>query len=699
MPARILIGGYYGHGNAGDEALLAVVLRELRALRPDLQAIVASGDPERTRAAHGTEAVASTDLPALAAAIRESDLVLVGGGGLFQDYWEVPAETFLTPRQGGLYSYLLYPVLAALLGRPSMIYAAGVGPLTTDEGKRLTRVAFELSGPATVRDSRSLALLEEIGVTGALLAADPAFLFEPAPRAETAALLEELGIGSGEAVTGVALRHWDFGVEPALWEAEIAHGLDLHLANSPDPPGRLLFLPLQNEEGESRYEDDLAVARRVAGALQAPERAVVVDRHLSPEALAGLLGHCRRVLAMRFHAALFALSAGVPVAALAYDPKVTALMEEAGLAEQALPVASWRAEEVAAALRRAAVPVGLAAFVTEARERARRSAVLAVQALDSEAPARSEARRFLDETALAKAESVVRLETERDELRRRIVEGDSELSTLRQCQDEVEAALEVQKASLQAREAELHGEPGRAGRASPGAGDPEPRLARKGAQAGRGLGRPRGHARPARHDAAREERHGPPAGRARGDRGLPGRLPLLDADARSLSGRLPAACPLPGRTDRRGAPSGAEARCRHQPLRARGGGDAGGGRARSAGGPVAVRGVGAGEGRGERGGHLLGHPAPGERRAAAHPARPGAFPAWHPGRLLLLALVAQRVVHPGPAGGGDRAGAHRRRPGPAGHAGRGLRGDAGAGFEDRALRASPIRASSRSWPP
>ncbi|HEV2852132.1 MAG TPA: polysaccharide pyruvyl transferase family protein [Thermoanaerobaculia bacterium] len=443
MP-RILIGGYYGHGNAGDEAILASMVRELRALRPDLELTVASGDPERTRAEHGIDAVPAGDLSALTAAVRETDLVLVGGGGLFQDYWDVPAETFLTARQGGLYSYLVYPVLAALLGRPALIYAVGVGPLETEEGRRLTRVAFELVHKATVRDARSLALLREIGAIGGIgamgveLAADPAFLLPPAPEAEIGELLAGLGIGSSETLTGVALRHWDFGIDPGVWETEVARGLDLHLARS---PGRLLFLPFQSEAGQGSHEDDLAVARRVAAALEHRERALVLDRVPRPEVLAGLLARCNRVLAMRFHAALFALAAGVPVAGLAYDPKVAALLEDAGLADLALPPSRWRAEEVAEALGRAKPPERLAAFLGEQKERARRSAVLAIEAMNTGTAPRSEARRFLDELALGKAGSVVRLEAEREDLRRLLAAGEAELGGAHR--------------QIQAREAEL----------------------------------------------------------------------------------------------------------------------------------------------------------------------------------------------------------------------------------------------------
>jgi polysaccharide pyruvyl transferase CsaB len=437
MPAgarSILIAGYYGFGNAGDEAILAAMLGELRALRPGVELAVASGDPAATAARHGVRAVPRDDLAAVIAAIRESDLVILGGGGLFQDYWRVSPEALLTVRQGGLLTYLSFPVLAALLGRPAMLYAVGVGPLDTAEGREQARVAFELSRRATVRDPGSLALLAELGspvpAGGPVeLAADPAFLLPPLAGAELDALLAGLGAGleeitPGERLTGVALRPWGFGVEPGVWEAEVARALDLHLAET---PGRLLFLPFQPAE-------DLGVARGVAARLARPERALVVERPLVPEELAGLLGRCERVLAMRFHAALFALAAGVPTVGLAYDPKVAALLAGAGLAALALPPDRWRADEVAAALRRAAGPdlrERLAGFGEEQRGLARRSATVALEALDAGTPVRPEARRFLDDLALAKVAAVLRLEGEGEELRRLVERAGAELAETR----------------------------------------------------------------------------------------------------------------------------------------------------------------------------------------------------------------------------------------------------------------------------
>lgn len=448
--SRILIGGYYGHGNAGDEAILAGMLDALRALRPDLTVTVASGDPARTTAEHGVRAVASGDLPALIAAVAGSDLVILGGGGLFQDYWRVPEETFLTSRQGGLLAYLAYPALAALLGRPAVIYAAGVGPLATEDGRRLTRIAFALCRRATVRDSGSLALLQEIAPEIPVeLAADPAFRLQPAARPEVDRLLASRGIGTDERLTGVSLRPWDFGVSPDVWVGEVARALDLHLAErSEKTPGRLLFLPFQSEAGP--WEDDLAVCRRVAAALGRPDRVLVLDRALSPAELAGVVGRCERVLAMRYHAALFALAAGVPVAALAYDPKVASLLAEAGLGSLALPPARWRAEEIAGALRRAAEPglrERLAGFAGEQLRRAGRAAEAALEALDAGPPPRSEADRFLAATAMSKIHAGLRLEVAEAEGRelQRLLEA--ERAELAEAQDRLQE-LERERTAL-----------------------------------------------------------------------------------------------------------------------------------------------------------------------------------------------------------------------------------------------------------
>ncbi len=384
--SKIFVAGYYGFGNAGDEAVLAGLLADLRAARPELHVTIASGDPAATRAMHGVEAVERGDLPAVVEAIRSSDLVVLGGGGLLQDYWPVPLADALGPRSGGLPFYLAFPLLATLLGKPAVLCAVGAGPLSTDDGRALARAAVSVAAAATVRDRRSLDELAAAGVATAELArvevtADPAWSLEPALAAELAPLLDELALGADERPLAVSLRPWTFAAESAGVEDAVAGALEAWLAERRQ---RALLLPFDGE--------DVAVLRSLTKRLGS--RAVLVERVLAPRQLAALLARCDGALVMRYHAALFfaagggAATGGAPVA-LAYDPKVEALLADLGQPRLALPPARWRQADVLAALRDAAAlprePV--AREVTALRERARRNAAAIVEALADGAPA------------------------------------------------------------------------------------------------------------------------------------------------------------------------------------------------------------------------------------------------------------------------------------------------------------------------
>src|SRR5680860_1430771 len=54
---RYLISGYYGEGNAGDEAILAGILRALQSRDPEAEFTVLSFSPEDTERRHRVEAI------------------------------------------------------------------------------------------------------------------------------------------------------------------------------------------------------------------------------------------------------------------------------------------------------------------------------------------------------------------------------------------------------------------------------------------------------------------------------------------------------------------------------------------------------------------------------------------------------------------------------------------------------------------
>jgi polysaccharide pyruvyl transferase WcaK-like protein len=82
---RVVIGGWYGAANLGDELLLRVIADWVHEAGGTPIAI--SNAPEHTRATHGIQSVAHDDLAALVEALGNADLFTFGGGGLLHDYF------------------------------------------------------------------------------------------------------------------------------------------------------------------------------------------------------------------------------------------------------------------------------------------------------------------------------------------------------------------------------------------------------------------------------------------------------------------------------------------------------------------------------------------------------------------------------------------------------------------------------------
>ncbi len=298
-PKRILISGYYGLRNTGDEAVLSAIIQGFRARYADIQITVLSADPEETERTHGVRAVARMSPALVRAAIRECDLFISGGGSLLQD-----ATSFKS-----LAYYLLVIAEAKRQKLPVMILGQGIGPLRRSASQRLTARALNGVDIITVRDLQSADLLRQIGVSGRIeVTADPTLILNPCPQDEAGRLLAEAGISPGEDVTAVSLRGWP--ERPGLEEA-----ISKALADLADKlPSKLLLLAMQ-------WPDDMTIARHAARGIS-PDKVAVQPEAWTAEQMLGVLARCRFVVAMRLHALIFAASVEVPSLGILYDPKV-----------------------------------------------------------------------------------------------------------------------------------------------------------------------------------------------------------------------------------------------------------------------------------------------------------------------------------------------------------------------------------------
>lgn len=351
MSRRILLSGYYGFANAGDEAVLAGLLLSLRAGDTSAQLNVLSINPAETTATHTVRALHRYHPQALLPAIARTDVLLSGGGSLLQDVTSAH----------GIFYYLGVVRAAQMLGKKTMFVAQGIGPLRRSRTRALVAgVANKLSA-ITVRDEASADLLREIGVTRPPIevTADPALLLGPEllPHPDTNAF-------------GVALRPWP---GQAGLAARVADACQIAF-----PEGQPCLLPMQPGS-------DTTPAEQFAAQWHQEERAVFCFPETGLDAIVQSIGACQLIVGMRLHALILAAACGVPSAALSYDPKVAAFMAQSGQADAVYDLAQppdelapllarvWGAREARAEALRARLPT--------LREAARRNAAVALSLL------------------------------------------------------------------------------------------------------------------------------------------------------------------------------------------------------------------------------------------------------------------------------------------------------------------------------
>ena len=318
---RVVLSGWYGAANLGDELLLAVAVEWVR----DAGAVpvVASVNPAWTRATYGVEAFEWWDAAALIEAIARADLFAFTGGGLWQDYDGFAAEALddFPARGAAVYAQQFFAAIE--LGVPAVVLGQGVGPLQGAGPRRVTAEVFRRADAVSVRDEASAELLRSIGVDrGITVAPDPGWSFRGEPRL-AGDLVRRWPELQDKRLLAVVLRDWPY--RPG-WEDELVAAM----RDALPADWACVWLDFARSPPDDPEAAGREIARRIISRLDDDLVHVVWDGETAAEAAAVIAG-CDSCLAMRFHGALLAHAAGLPVVTLEYDGKVAALGDELGV--------------------------------------------------------------------------------------------------------------------------------------------------------------------------------------------------------------------------------------------------------------------------------------------------------------------------------------------------------------------------------
>lgn len=281
----VLLLGYYGFGNLGDELLCEASLRLLASCGvPKERAALLSADPRGSEEKFGVRAFDRWSLREIRRACAASRSLLLGGGGLFQDS---------TSARSCVYYYAAVRI-ARLLGLTIWAEGQSVGPLRKGFSRALTRGAFASCVHVGVRDESSRKILDSMGIRAVI-----------APDLVTS-LPVERAVGGGDFLL--------FNARPgyrALAERAAAGCMKLAESRRREVVGIAL----------SREDEAELAALASAGFVKLSDVVLISSKEDFSRAARSASG----ALGMRLHFLILSALSGLPLAGCAYDPKVAGL--------------------------------------------------------------------------------------------------------------------------------------------------------------------------------------------------------------------------------------------------------------------------------------------------------------------------------------------------------------------------------------
>lgn len=291
----IMISGYYGYANSGDDALLDAVIKALRKEREGLSILVLSRNPQETICDYGVFSIHRLNFFLVRRYMKRTRLIVYGGGSYMQDNTSTRSLVY--------YTFIIH--LAKFTGMRVMLYGNGIGPLAKARNMAKARRALEVCDYISLRDPASMEYLRAIGVKNPNVAVsiDPVFSLQP----ETELTPDDEFSFDDNGYFAVSLRPWQHN-EPDFVEkmAKIINYTAEKYALTP------ILIPLQMM--------DVLILEETAKRLNIKN--ILLNKVYAYKTIMAIIAKAEFAMCMRLHALIYAAGVGLPIIGLVYDPKV-----------------------------------------------------------------------------------------------------------------------------------------------------------------------------------------------------------------------------------------------------------------------------------------------------------------------------------------------------------------------------------------
>ncbi len=302
---EILISGYYGFRNSGDDALLQAIIEDLKTHKESPNIVVLSANPRETMKVYRVKSINRVNIPSVARHMKNAEMLISGGGTLIQDRTSTKS----------LWYYLMIISMALRRHLKVMLYSNGIGPLEKKMNIKKTRKILNQVDLITLRDERSYKTLREIGVDNENVAitADPALELDIADEKRGREILLGEGVPLGEKLLGVSIRRWQTlgaGFEDAV-ASLCDHAYEKYGYHT-------VLMPMQSSR-------DTAILQNIGGRMK--HGASIIEKRYGVEDMMSIMKCFDLCLGMRLHTLIYAVINSVPLIGIAYDPKISSFME------------------------------------------------------------------------------------------------------------------------------------------------------------------------------------------------------------------------------------------------------------------------------------------------------------------------------------------------------------------------------------